>query len=90
MKRRKFKFKKIFKVGILTSIVEELESLINMNDGRNSGLDSELETRMEIDIHRTKEALERADKELNEKNEELKARAELIIDLTAKVKKKIY
>ncbi|KAK6637210.1 hypothetical protein RUM44_007624 [Polyplax serrata] len=73
------------KVGILTSIVEELESLINVNDSRNSGLDPEMETRMEIDMHRTKEALERADKELAEKNEELKARAELIIDLTAKL-----
>lgn len=52
-----------------------------MNDDRNS----ELETQMEIDVHRTKEALERAEKELAEKNEELKARAELIIDLTTKV-----
>lgn len=77
----------LFQVGILTSIVEELESLINVNDSRNSGLDPEMETRMEIDMHRTKEALERADKELAEKNEELKARAELIIDLTAKVPK---
>ncbi|EEB19750.1 paramyosin, putative, partial [Pediculus humanus corporis] len=49
------------KVGILTSIVEELESLINLNDGRNSGLDSEVETKMEIDFHRTREALERAE-----------------------------
>lgn len=40
-------------------------------------------------MHRAKEALERADKELAEKNEELKARAELIVDLTGKVKKKI-
>lgn len=73
------------KVGLLTSIVEELESLLNLGESRNSGLDSEFETRLEIELHRAKEALERADKELAEKNEELKARAELIVDLTGKL-----
>ncbi|KAL0273109.1 UNVERIFIED_CONTAM: hypothetical protein PYX00_005863 [Menopon gallinae] len=73
------------KVGMLTAIVEELESLLHLGEGRTSGMDSSLETRIEIELHQTKEALERVDKELAEKNEELKARAELIIDLTGKL-----
>lgn len=72
-------------VGMLTAIVEELETLLHLGEGRASGMDSGLETRIEIELHQTKEALEKVDKELAEKNEELKARAELIIDLTGKV-----
>lgn len=73
-------------VGLLTSVVNELETILN-GDGRNCILDSEIETRLEIELHSAKEALDRSDKELSEKNEELKARAELLIDLTGKVRR---
>lgn len=65
---------------MLTAAVEELDSLLNLS-GRVSGLDAELE----VDLHRCKEALDRIQKELIEKNEDLKTRGELIQNLTGKV-----
>lgn len=68
---------------MLTAALEELEGLLNL-PGRISGLDIDLE----IDLHRCKEALDRLEKDLAEKSEELKSRAETIQSLNGKLEMK--
>jgi len=65
---------------MLTSALEDLDGLLQLT-GRISGFDTD----MEIELHRCKEAVDRLEKELHEKNEELKARADLIQSLSGKV-----
>ncbi|RZF33154.1 hypothetical protein LSTR_LSTR004840 [Laodelphax striatellus] len=73
------------KVGLLTTIINELSDLINEIGGGDYSTSSVSVTDLEIDLHRAQEAVDRMTKEIEAKSEELKRRNETIVDLSSKL-----
>ncbi|XP_039280783.1 bicaudal D-related protein homolog [Nilaparvata lugens] len=73
------------KVGLLTTIINELSDLINEIGGGDYSTSSVSVTDLEIDLHRAQEAVDRMTKEIDAKSEELKRRNETIVDLSSKL-----
>ncbi|KAG8285893.1 coiled-coil domain containing protein 64 [Homalodisca vitripennis] len=73
------------KVGLLTSVVQELCDLVgelNTGDYNNSSVSV---TDLEVELHRAQEAVDRMTRDLETRAEELKRRGETIMDLTGKL-----
>ncbi|XP_067015291.2 bicaudal D-related protein homolog [Anabrus simplex] len=80
----------VVKVGDLSELVKELTALVRTVcshsrtcSSSSSGLDLELE--LEAELHRAREALEKAQRALDEKQEQLKRASDQIRDLTSKL-----
>ena len=80
------------KIGLLTEIVKELSKLVQdvvsrresrPSSSSSSGIDLELE--LEAELHRANEALDKVQRQLEEREEELKRKSEHIMELTSKV-----
>ncbi|BES88885.1 Coiled-coil domain-containing protein [Nesidiocoris tenuis] len=73
------------KVGLLTSIIQELCDLVSDLSGDSFSSSSVSVTDLEIELHRAQESLDKMAKEMEAKSEELKRRGETIMELTAKL-----
>jgi len=73
------------KVGLLTTVIQELCELISDISGGDYSTGSVSVTDLEIELHRAQEALDRMSKEMESKTEELKRRGEAIMELTSKL-----
>jgi hypothetical protein len=79
-------------VGLLSEVVEELSRLIqeilsrresHPSSSSSSGIELELE--LEAELHRAHESLEKVQRHLDNREEELKRRTEQVMELTSKV-----
>ncbi|XP_054284541.1 bicaudal D-related protein homolog [Macrosteles quadrilineatus] len=73
------------KVGLLTSVVQELCDLVgelNTGDYNNSSVSV---TDLEVELHRAQEAVDKMTKDIEAKKEEIKKQGEAIMDLTGKL-----
>jgi predicted nuclease with TOPRIM domain len=80
----------------LSEVVKELSRLIqeivNRRESRPSSSSSsgiELELELEAELHRANENLEKVQRHLDDREEELKRRAEQVMELTSKVQELI-
>jgi hypothetical protein len=82
-----------FQIGLLSEIVKELSELIQDNlirrESRPSSSSSsgiELELELEAELHRANESLEKVQRQLDEREKELKRKTEQVMELTSKVR----
>jgi len=82
----------ICQVGLLSEVVQELSGLIqellsrrdsHPSSSSSSGIELELE--QEAELHRAHEVLEKMQRQLDSREEELKRRSEQVMELTSKV-----
>ncbi|GFG35826.1 hypothetical protein Cfor_07246 [Coptotermes formosanus] len=82
----------MLKVGLLSEVVQDLSRLIqevlNRRESQSSSSSSsgiELELELEAELHRAHESLEKVQKHLDSREEELKRRTEQVMELTSKL-----
>ncbi|XP_014248118.1 bicaudal D-related protein homolog isoform X2 [Cimex lectularius] len=73
------------KVGLLTTIIQELCDLVSDLSGGDYSTGSVCVTDLEVELHRAQETLDKMSKEMEAKTEELKRRADTIMELTSKL-----